>query len=177
MKAFVVAMMLLTSARVARAAEPDPADELRHHAVRFNVGIFSATGFVGVSYAYVPHEDLELEVGTGWGMTGLQLEAMPKWTPGWGAHRFLLGAGASMGIDRGGYVSYWLNADVGYEHRSDSGRSDYIVVGPTMALGGEMHHFCFIECNDETPQEQAAPDRLKVGFAGPQIRLGFGGTF
>lgn len=68
-------------------------------AVALNVGVASAVGEVGVTYAFRVLTVLELELGVGWGYSGAQASFMPKLTFGTVAHRVVTrqpSAGRSM---------------------------------------------------------------------------------
>src|SRR4051812_41704150 len=72
---------------------PEPRNELR-----FNAGMFSAVGFLGVTYTFAPLRQLLLEAGVGMGLSGVQVSFMPRVALGSRADRFIAGAGVSAGI-------------------------------------------------------------------------------
>jgi hypothetical protein len=140
--------------------------------LRLDVGIFSAIGFAGVTAGYSPIDPLLVEVGVGWGESGLQLSAMPKVALGSDRNRFIFGCGPSTGLDRGGQTSYWLSLDLGYEYRAPQGFVLYVAGGTTLGLDGRMHHICFFEC----ARDDQTSDSVR-GLFGPQFRLGLGTWF
>ena len=120
----------------------EPAAQRLKHGVFGNLGFFSAVGFAGLSYAYAPSEQSVLEAGVGYGLTGLQLSLMPKYTIG-KIHRLVLGLGPSLGmrLDQNG-TGLWLNGDAGYEVRADNGMSITLVIGFTKGITGCIAERC-----------------------------------
>lgn len=155
---------------------PAGAKELadHRHDVRFNWGLFSAVGFIGGTYSFSPIPQLELEAGTGLGLTGIQVSVMPKLSLGCASHRFILGVGPSVGIDPYDgpvHASYWLNAEIGYAYRSEGGFSFLVAAGVTAALGGRMHALCiWSDCSEERKIE----GEELAGWGVPQIRFALG---
>jgi hypothetical protein len=106
-----------------------------------NMGIGSAVGEMGATFTYAPRPELQIELGAGLGLTGLQLSLMPKASLGSRHHRFLVGVGPSTAIGTNTKpaatcVSWWLNAEVGYEYRSASGFSFLLAAGITKGVAG-----------------------------------------
>ncbi|HEY3358637.1 MAG TPA: hypothetical protein VGQ83_35645 [Polyangia bacterium] len=172
----IVTLLGLGAAREA-AAQPLPEPELaaRHHDVRVNFGAFSAVGFAGFTYAYSPAPRIQLELGVGYGLTGVQVSAMPKLSFGTDAHRFVVGLGVAGASDRGAYESTWLNVEAGYELRSRAGFSFLVAGGLTAGLGGRVRPICLIECRDE-PAAATAGDPAR-GWVFPQVRVAVGQWF
>jgi hypothetical protein len=158
-----------------KTAEPKKAG-LAKHRLAGDVGVFSAVGFLGATYTYSPVPAIQFELGTGLGLSGIQLSFMPKMLIGSDGHYFVVGAGPSLGIkpsdqDQHTYISYWLNGDVGYEYRGPNGISFLIAFGVTYGLGGEVRDFCF-DCNGDPPGSSSPPPRPF-----PQGRIAVGHWF
>jgi hypothetical protein len=115
----------------------------RQHGVFANLGVFSAVGFGGLTYAYAVSENWAVEAGLGLGLTGVQLSLMPKLAFGRN-HRFVVGLGPSVGsmLDGQNTTSLWLNGDVGYEFRDDNGFSVSFVGGFTKGIAGCIAKEC-----------------------------------
>jgi len=144
----------------------------RRHQLRLDVGFASALGFGGVAYSYLASEHFQLEAGVGAGLTGVQLSLMPKLTAGSQRHKFVLGAGVSLGVGTQSLIRSdsavvpFANVDVGYQYVSRGGFTFNIAVGPTIVLGGRMSSGFF-----------DGPLRDATGAAFIQCRIGFGYTF
>jgi hypothetical protein len=124
----------------AGARSSGPASKIR---LMGNMGVASAIGEMGGTLTYSPRPEFQVELGTGIGYSGLQLSLMPKLAIGGKNHRVSIGAGPSMGIGSNPKpsqtcISYWLNAEVGYEYRSASGLSFLVAVGIFRGLAGEI---------------------------------------
>jgi hypothetical protein len=150
---------------------------LGKHRLAGDVGVFSAVGFLGVTYTYSPVPAMQFELGTGLGLSGIQLSFMPKVLVGGKGHYLVVGAGPSAGItpssqDQHTYVSYWLNGDVGYEYRGPGGFSFLIALGYTYALAGEVRTTCLIDCEGDTRGSSS-----RAHWASPQGRIAFGHWF
>jgi hypothetical protein len=163
------------------AAAATVAAESRHRTagVFANLGLFSATGFGGLSYAHVPSNNWVFEAGVGYGLTGFQLSLMPKLTHGQN-HRFVLGLGPSVGLgrERSG-LSLWLNGDIGYEYRADDGFSVSLVVGFTQGIAGCIADQCRpggAGWGDES-DERAFMSERAADWVGPQGRIIIGKWF
>ena len=149
-----------------------------YHVVKSNLGLFSAVGEIGLTYAYSFPSHAEIEAGIGLGIMGVQLSLMPRILLGSGSHFFTLGLGVSDAIatSRSFYQTNaaWLNSELaGYEYRGDSGLTLSISAGIKVGLGGGKHKsICFTNCTEED-------DEIKdiAGKFGPQARLGFGYRF
>jgi hypothetical protein len=182
MRAMVTSVLLVLVAGAPALAQPletygpGGADPLvvagalapRRHDLRMNFGAFSAVGYAGVTYAYSPLAETQLELGAGYGMTGLQLSFMPKVSLGSERHRFVTGLGPSLGVERGGN-SYWLNADLGYEYRSEGGFSFLVAGGLTYGIGGTSAAACLFECDGGRESVR--------GWLAPQARVAIGQWF
>jgi hypothetical protein len=127
---------LASSARADASAEP------WRHAIKLDIGLFSATGFGGASFVYAPWDALQLEAAVGYGFSGVQLSVMPKVAAGTRHDRYVGGVGIAVAvpvpdvsmIDTAGL---WLNIDLaGYEHRFQSGFAMSVAVGFTVGLAG-----------------------------------------
>jgi hypothetical protein len=108
-----------------------------------NMGIASAVGELGTTLTFAPRPEVQIELGAGLGRSGFQLSLMPKATVGTHHHRLLVGVGPSAAIGANAKpertcVSYWLNAEVGYELRSATGFSFLVAVGITKGIAGTM---------------------------------------
>ena len=129
----------------------------RQHGVFANLGVFSAVGFGGLTYAYAVSENWAVEAGLGLGLTGVQLSLMPKLAFGRN-HRFVVGLGPSVGsmLDGQNTTSLWLNGDLGYEFRDDNGFSVSFVGGFTKGIAGfghahRIHSAHILEISDHLP--------------------------
>jgi hypothetical protein len=151
----------------------------RRHGLFGSLGAFSAVGFAGISYGYAPSDRLAIEAGLGYGMSGVQLSLMPKWSFGQ-RHRLVLGLGPSLGLlPDGKSVSLWLNGDVGYELRAASGFSIAIVLGYTQGLAGCLGGQCRpggAAWGDES-DTQAWNSERAADYASPQGRIVIGKWF
>jgi hypothetical protein len=107
----------------------------RHHRLGIDAGVASAVGWGGITYAYSPIRWVLFEAGAGYGISGTQLSLMPKLTPGSERNRFLFGPGYSIGIGpsmsgtKAGDVLHFINVDVGYEHRFETGFALQVAAG------------------------------------------------
>ncbi|TMQ20556.1 MAG: hypothetical protein E6J90_06655 [Deltaproteobacteria bacterium] len=148
-------------------------------AVRVDLGIASAIGFAGATYSLSPAPGFLGELGAGVGASGLQLSIMPKLVFGASTSRFVIGAGASVGIpgvtivtNNGPFMSNvnekvitpWFNAEIGYDYRSRTGTAFLVAGGITVGLA----HGCAESIDSCTEL---------YGLVLPQIRIGFGRWF
>ena len=145
-----------------------------------NSGLFSAIGEIGGTYTYAPVPEFQMEFGSGIGFSGFQFSFMPKLSVGLGdrQNRFILGVGPSVGVypdinPPHTYVSYWLNAEIGYEYRSAGGFSFLIAAGITHGIGGEYRDECVIDCNGDTKGHPSPAAEITL----PQGRIAFGRWF
>jgi len=151
----------------------------RRNRLQANLGLGSAVGEIGASYTYAPLPEFQIELGTGLGFTGLQFSAMPKLSLALNnSDRLVLGAGPSASLDLAAnpdhtYLGYWLNAEVGYEHRSALGFAVLVAAGISYGLGGEMRGHCGVDCGGDT---RAWNDPI-AGKLSPQTRIAFGRWF
>ena len=156
----------------------EPSPRPFRHAIRGDMGLFSALGFSGASYSIEPAgKPVMLELGMGIGYSGAQLSVMPKLVLGSRAHRFTTGVGVSVGIPGlkvvggppgtvlGRRLTPWLNADIaGYDYRSDSGFTLAAAAGLTLPLMNGC-----VEGIDSCVNLH--------GLVLPQFRVGFGRWF
>jgi hypothetical protein len=114
---------------------------------RGEVGFGSSSGMFGVVVWRDLAPVVRAEGGLGMGLSGLQLSALLKLVAGGEAHRFVAGAGLSLGIPVGGasifkerhdgpeIVMPWLNVDLlGYEYMSGHGWTFSLALGATAPL-------------------------------------------
>ena len=144
-----------------------------------NSGLFSAIGEIGGTYTYAPVPEFQMEFGSGIGLSGFQFSFMPKLSVGDRKNRFILGAWPSMGVDPDNnpshtYVSYWLNAEIGYEYRSVDGFSFMIAAGITRGIAGEYRDQCVIDCEGDTKGHPRPTTEMALL---PQGRIAFGRWF
>jgi hypothetical protein len=148
-------------------------------AARIDLGLASAIGFLGVTYSLSPVRAFIAELGVGAGYSGLQLSVMPKLVIGASAHRFVVGAGPSVGIpgltivtnngpfggnQRERVIAPWINAEIGYDYRSRTGSTFLVAGGVTVGLG----HGCVVTLDSCAEL---------YGLVLPQLRVGFGRWF
>jgi hypothetical protein len=178
---FLLLTLLPVTAAASETVASSSIAETRHltAGVFANLGLFSATGFGGFSYAYAPSNNWAFEAGIGYGLTGVQLSLMPKLTYGQN-HRLVLGLGPSVGLghDRSG-LSLWLNGDIGYEYRADNGFSVSFVVGFTQGIAGCIADKCRPDgagWGDES-DERAFMSERAADWVGPQGRVIIGKWF
>ena len=168
-----LAVFVLLAAGIARADEAFPRNRLQ-----FNLGFASEVGEGGGTYAFRPVEPFELELGVGYGFTGVQLSAMPRLLLGNPKSAFTIGAGTSLApsvraIDpdpqAGAYGPYratvpWFNAEVGWLYETDSGFSLLLAGGLTASLS-----------DAEVP---GFDDSIHLGgMVLPTLRIGLGYAF
>lgn len=153
-------------------------------AVRVDLGAGSAVGSIGVVYSRPFDPQLAVEIGAGYGFSGVQLSLMGKYQRGSGSWRFTPGLGLSLGIPVGeptfhsghpagdderrgrGKIMPWLDVDlVGVEYRSAGGFVFAASGGLNVALASA--HWDVIDMGDD----------ISPGAIAPQFRLGFGKTF
>lgn len=142
------------------------------NAVYFNVGLFSAIGMIGATYVYSPSIPTELEFGMGFGRSGQQISFMPKLALGSRHHRLLLGVGPSLGLGAAGpkNPTVWINGDIGYEYRAESGFSVALSVGFTAGVAG-----CWTsDCGDTEGEYGNLNSTSAKDWSGPQARFEIG---
>jgi hypothetical protein len=159
--------------RHAHAGETQPEVAYRYQ-VRLDGGVASALGFGGIAFVYSPLRSVELEAGTGVGITGVQLSFMPKLAIGSVHNRFVTGVGLAYATETAyptGTHPIWLNADLlGFEHRGSSGFTFLATAGYTISLQGR---FC-----DTSPFEGCGGGDARYKTVGAiQGRLGVGYSF
>jgi hypothetical protein len=145
-----------------------------------NLGLASAVGEVGGTFTYSPVPAFQIELGVGFGITGLQLSLMPKLSLGHlPRYHLILGLGPSLsGLHKNveGVVQYslWLNGEAGYEHRSPSGFAFLVAGGFTYALASDQtYRSCYAFCDSD----ENYPVRHVAGSIYPQGRIAFGRWF
>lgn len=144
--------------------------------LRFDLGVGSPIGIVGVAALWNAAQAFELELGLGFGGSGFQLSLLPKLALG-RQHRFTIGAGPSLGLgewyvnDNNGVqhhgTALWLNAELGYELRTLNGWTIFLGLGFTYLLG------------TSSPEQRdgfLAGTRY-TGLILPMARIGFGYFF
>jgi hypothetical protein len=173
--------LLMLSASAASAQEASralPAETAKKNLVQGSLGLGSPVGALGISYTYAPIRQIEIEIGGGLGFTGYQLSAMPKLSLGNSNDRFVVGLGPSVSIDtwqseKQTHLGYWLNGEVGYEHRTWSGLSVLVAVGVTYGLAGAIPRRCGSDCVGGAQ----AWDEPIAGRVLPQGRIALGRWF
>lgn len=164
-----IATAMASPACAAVVQEGDDIEVSSHQQIALTVGMFSALGELGVAYTVAPMEDVRLEIGTGLGISGVQLSVMPKLALG-DYHNVLLGLGLS--VSRAGDTTIpWLNAEVGLEQRFRNHFLFSIAGGITYALGGTAAGWCFDGCGGPRPEESLR------GLLLPQLRIAVGRWF
>lgn len=152
-------------------------------ALRFDVGMFSPVGSLGLVYSRPVHRLAAVELGAGFGFSGVQLSGMMKARLGSERTKFTPGVGLSVGLPiltavheghpmgddemRGASVSMgWLDVDLlGVEHRTRSGVVLSASGGVTVALTEGHWDAADLGSN------------IKPLDVLPQFRLGVGKTF
>jgi len=140
-----------------------------------SLGLGSPVGALGLSYAYMPVRQVEIEVGGGLGLTGYQVAVMPKLSLG-EYDRLVIGLGPSVSIDGSGEgkrnaVGYWLDGEIGYRHSTASGLSVLAAVGVSYGLSGTVTTVCGIDCAARGSGESIAGRFL------PEMRIALGRAF
>jgi len=114
---------------------------------RGELGLGTSNGMLGAVVWRDLAPALRVEGGSGMGLSGLQLSALLKLVAGGESHRFVAGAGVSLGIPINGssifkdrhdgpeIVMPWLNVDpLGYEYMSADGWTVSLELGATTPL-------------------------------------------
>jgi hypothetical protein len=142
--AFALGCLAFLASPFAGASETDPlARENAKVRIMGNLGIGSAVGELGGTVTVAPIPEVQLELGAGLGLAGVQFSLMPKLALGNRHDRLILGAGPTLAVGENPNpsrtcASLWLNLEVGYEYRSTRGFSFLIAVGLTKGVAGEM---------------------------------------
>jgi len=140
MKRAVALFVVLCAVRAGAASGPQ-------NEVRADLGVGSAVGFGGLSYARALGERLSIEAGAGYGISGFQLSAMPKLLLPSATNAFFIGLGPAISIERldaddvgAAFRRYgtgvWLNADFGYRIVARSGLTFTAAAGASVGLWG-----------------------------------------
>ena len=150
--------------------------------VAFNLGIGSAVGFLGPTYAFSPLPFLSTEVGVGLGITGAQYSLMQKIAIGGvqSTIRFSSGVGVSYasGSTAAPDPSFWLNLDLaGLEVRAASHFVFFLSGGVTIGLAGGKLDDNVMGGDDCSPYPDCKYTAKVRGFVAPQFRLGLGRWF
>jgi len=184
--ALVVGVLMLVYSAFARA-EDDGDRSLSQVRLMGNSGFGSPVGILGGTFTYSPRPQFQIELGSGLGFSGFQFSIMPKVALGSGRERFVLGVGPSVGIAPNSTgspattcVSYWLNAEAGYEFRSVGGFSFLIALGVVKGIAGKMP--AILPSGDPFEQEPgtsttAPPDAVSGYPILPEARIAFGRWF
>jgi hypothetical protein len=181
---FSVALGLVVLARVASAQEApsgEPAAQLS-----LDVGFASAVGEMGAALALFPSwaRWLELEVGAGWGATGVSLSFMPKYVLRTSErNRFTTGVGIAVSLgseaSEGSHLFLaspgaigWVNVDAfGLEHRLGDRFVLSFAGGVAIGLNG---NYCIADCH---PNDLVSDPKSLAGAIVPQARVGIGFLF
>lgn len=157
-------------------------------AVRLDLGVASPVGAIGVVYTRPVstwRSRLGIEVGAGFGLSGLQLSGMGKLRLGGDRWRFTPGLGIGLGVPVGAGSGFheghpssdsdargravfmrWLDVDaVGVEYRGTSRLVFAASAGLTVALNHA--HWDVGDIGND----------IRPGDPTPQVRVGFGRTF
>jgi hypothetical protein len=173
----MLSVLLLAYTMGVISAPPD-GRQPRVSGAKGELGLAGPTGVIGVVVWRDVTPVLRLEAGTGWGLSGLQLSGFSKLVLGGEHHRFVGGAGVSVGIPIGEplfrdrhegspIVMPWLNADLaGYEYVGRGGWTVSVAVGATWTLRNA--HWDAVELGDNTRA-------LRTWF--PAAHLALGQTF
>ena len=170
------------------APPPPPPDPIAHgwdswrSVLALNVGLGSAVGYFGFTYALSPVPFTSREVGIGTGITGKQYSLMQKLALGGSAStvRFISGVGISRatGSNRAPDPSLWLNLDVaGLEVRTAGHFVFFLSAGYTIGLTGGKFNDQLITEDDCSPYPDCTYPSKVPGYRSPQFRMGFGGWF
>jgi hypothetical protein len=147
----------------------------------FNLGLGSPIGLLGGTLTFSPWTGFQIELGLGLGLSGVQLSGMPKLSVGSGQRHFVLGAGPSIGIGNNPNpsqlcISYWLNAEVGYEIRSESGSAFLLAFGVVSGLAGQMPGYGVVGVTEQGEAVKPEPvTRLPIVL--PAFRIAWGHWF
>jgi hypothetical protein len=150
--------------------------------VAFDLGMGSAVGFLGPTYAFSPLPFLSTEVGVGLGITGAQYSLMQKLAIGrvQSTIRFSSGVGVSYASGSTGAPdpSVWLNLDLaGLEVRAASHFVFFLSGGVTIGLAGGKLDDHVMGGDDCSPYPDCKYTAKVRGFFAPQFRLGLGRWF
>ena len=166
----LVAMMVMvmvngTALGAARA-------ESRNNELRVDLGFASTVGFGGLAYGRSLSRAVDFEASLGAGVTGAQLGGMFKLGAGSESHRFMVGAGLSIGT--GSSLTDdapvgWFNAEIGYQLRVKGGFTMTLGLGVTLGMAGQIRT-CYIECGRDAYRDVH-------GSMLPTARIGFGYRF
>ena len=145
-----------------------------------SMGVGSAVGELGATFTYAPRPALQFELGAGLGLSGIQFPVMPKVTVGTRHHRLSVGAGPSVAVGSNTKpeqtcVSYWLNAEAGYEYQSTAGFSFLIAAGFTKGIAGTMPGIG--TPGDYEPGDGTVPESVSRLPILPQGRIALGRWF
>jgi hypothetical protein len=134
---------------------------------RGDVGWASPVGLAGYTLAYQHVPWFRTEMGIGFGGSGVQLAVQPTFSIdlAGGRHKYLLGAGPSVGLGGSGTPTMYVNVDVvGYEYNGSGGFFFCFAFGITMSV---VHYGA----------EGYEPPTLQLYRPYPQGKVGFGVRF
>ena len=150
-----------------------------------NLGLGSAVGEVGITYAFWPLRLFGIELGIGKGVTGTQYSVMQEFGFGSGdvPLRFIcaIGVAYASGTASQPGSRVWLNLDLtGLEIRAASHFAFFLAGGFTVGLSGPglspIDFGIRFPC-DPCVASESKPEPKLAGFFAPQMRVGFGGWF
>jgi hypothetical protein len=146
MQAAILAMCVWASAGTTPAGG-SATPRTRTMGVRAELGVGTSNGVLGAVIWRDLAPVVRIEGGAGVGLSGLQLSTLMRLLVGGDSHRFVPGAGVSLGLPVGGssifkqrhdgpaIVMPWLNvAPLGYEYRSANGWTFALELGATTPL-------------------------------------------
>lgn len=147
-----------------------------------NSGLGSPVGLMGGTFTYAPVPEMQFEIGSGIGFSGLQFSLMPKLSIGQARDRLVFGVGPSVGIIQNPNpsqwcVSLWLNAEAGYEFRSVGGFSFLIAAGVLKGLAGKMQGIDGPVFEDHPDDRPVPPEEVASFPILPEGRIAFGRWF
>jgi hypothetical protein len=177
----VIPLLALTSAR-AIAAEGVSEFENRPTAIFVQIGLGAPTGFLGLEVERVLAPGMAISAGAGFGETGPQFAAMPRFLFWGDRSKVFIGTGVSGGdykwtkycyeticAEKRGRVM-WGNAEVGAEHRFRSGFAMRYFGGYGRVLAGDLP--CVGDTSDECVRSNQSDGR-EIIYTG----LALGGAF
>jgi hypothetical protein len=177
---FIASVTLLMAAPISGRAQtlaegngPAP----RPNTISLDLGVGSAVGELGITFARTFGDLIQIEAGVGIGDSGTQLSLMPKLVLGNRAMHFVAGVGLSVAIPGNPVIAtghpIWLNVDAaGLQIISSQGITFLGAVGITEGLGGGGYCSNFVDgCQ---PGEKLSS---VAGVWGPQFRIAWGYSF
>jgi hypothetical protein len=149
----------------------------RPNTICLDLGVASAVGELGITFARTFGDLIQIEAGVGIGDSGTHLSLMPKIVLGNRALQFVAGVGLSVAIPRNPLIATghptWLNVDAaGLQLISSQGVTFLAAVGITEGLGGG--NYCTNFFDGCEPGEKFSS---VAGVWGPQFRIAWGYSF